>query len=121
MTASGITDYYDPISWALMEMGYTVADPTLPTDAEVAAVPNSLRNKFLALAEYRLLANILGNLAAVDTTVGPRSEKLSQLAEQVKERMKTLEDEYGLAVSALEPGIITYEFAEHQSGSDDDE
>ncbi|NVM23986.1 MAG: hypothetical protein HWN68_19680, partial [Desulfobacterales bacterium] len=100
-------------SEALMEMGYTVADPTLPTDAEVAAVPNSFRREFLARAEYRQLGNILGNLAVVDTTVGPRSEKLSQLAEQARERRKAIEDKYGLSAPLLTTGTITYEFAEH--------
>jgi len=116
MTAVGVTDYKDAIAWALAEMGYTVADPTLPTDAEVAAVPNSLRNRFLALAEYRLLANILGNLAAVDTKLGPRDEKLSQLADYIKDRMESLKDEYGLG-SSSGYGVMTLDIA--QKGDDD--
>jgi len=109
MTASGVTDYYDAISSALMEMGYSVADPTLPTDAEVAAVPNSLRGRFLDLAEMRLLENILGNLVVVDTDVGPVSEKLGQLAVLVQKRLDALEKKYGGAVGGV--GVIAFNIA----------
>ena len=111
MTKASVTDYYDPISSALMEMGYTVAAPELPTDAEVGAVPASLKGRFLDLAEYRLLGNILGNLVAADTTVGPRSERLSQLAAIIQKRLDAIEKRHGGAV--LGTGTLTYEFAEH--------
>jgi len=68
------------------------------------------------------LANLLGNLDDVDVTVGPRSEKLSQLAVQVQKRLdsveKRLENLYGYGAAALETGVITYEFAEHYTGTE---
>ena len=70
-----------------------------------------------ALAELRTLENLLGNLDDVDTSVGPRDEKLSQLAEQVQKRLdwlaKWVEQLYGHGVAGLTTGTLTYEFAEH--------
>jgi len=112
-----------PIGFGLREAGYTTADITSPTSSEVGDAEDDI-DEVVDLAEYRTLANILGNLDDVDTTVGPRSEKLSQLAAQVQKRLemvqKRLENIYGYGAVALETGVITYEFAEHYTGSDDD-
>ena len=117
-------DLADPIAWGLRVAGYTSADITNPTTAEVAAAEDDI-DEVVDYAELRTMENVLGNLDDVDTTVGPRSESLSQLAEQVQKRLDTLlarvKDTYGYGASPLTTGTITYEFAEHQSGSDDDE
>ena len=114
------TDLADPIGWALRTAGYTTADITNPTTAEVADAEDDI-DQVVDLAEYRGLENILGNLDDVDVTVGPRSEKLSQLATQVQKRLDDVkdrvEDLYGYGAAALEVGVITYEFAEHNTGS----
>ena len=118
------TDLADPIAWALRMAGYTTADITNPTTAEVALALDDI-DEVVDLAELRTLENILGNLDDVDTTVGPRDEKLSQLAAQVQEliALKRARNEglYGHGAPLLDTGTLTYEFAEHQSGSDDDE
>ncbi len=75
------TDLADPIAWALRVSGYTSADITNPTTAEVAAAEDDI-DEVVDYAELRTLENVLGNLDDVDTTVGPRSESLSQLATQ---------------------------------------
>jgi hypothetical protein len=115
------TDLADPIAWALRTAGYTTADITNPTTAEVADAEDDV-DQVVDLAEYRGLENILGNLDDVDVTVGPRSEKLSQLAAQVQKRLDSVkdrvEDLYGYGASALEVGVITYEFAEHATGDE---
>ena len=110
-----------PIGWALREAGYTTADITSPTDAEVNSAEDDI-DEVVDLAELRTLANIVGNLDDVDVTVGPRSEKLSQLAIQVQKRLdsveKRLEKLYGFGASSLGTGVITYEFAEHSTGTE---
>ena len=117
-------DLADPIAWALRVAGYTTADVSDPTTAEVAAAEDDI-DEVLALSELRSMENTLGNLDDVDTAVGPRDEKLSQLAAQLEKMIKfkrvVLEKSYGYGASALTTGTLTYEFVEHQSGSEDDE
>ncbi len=109
-------DLADPIAWALRVAGYTTADVTDPTTAEVAAAEDDI-DEVLALSELRTMENTLGNLDDVDTAVGPRDEKLSQLAAQLAQMIKfkrvVLELSYGYGASALTTGTLTYEFAEH--------
>ena len=109
-------DLGDPIAWALQTSGYSVADITNPTTAEVALALSDIL-EVSALAELRTLENILGNLDDVDTSVGPRDEKLGQLAEQVQKRLdwlaKWVEQLYGHGAAPLTTGTLTYEFAEH--------
>jgi hypothetical protein len=115
------TDLADPIAWALRTVGYTTADITNPTTAEVASAEDDI-DQVVDLAEFRALGSMLTNLDDVDVTVGPRSEKLSQLAAQVQKRLDSvkdrIEDIYGYGASSLETGVITYEFAEHATGSE---
>ena len=117
-------DLADPIGWALRVAGYTTADVSDPTSAEVGSAEDDM-DEVLALSELRTMENTLGNLDDVDTAVGPRDEKLSQLAAQLEKMIKfkrvVLEKSYGYGVSALATGTLTYEFVEHQGGSDDDE
>ena len=117
------TDLASPISWALRQAGYSVADITNPTTAEVALAADDV-DEVLDLTELRTLEDILGSLDDVDVTVGPRREMLSQLSEQVQKRIKSVqtrvEKTYGLGAAPLETGTITYQFAEHYSGSEEE-
>ncbi|MCK5307174.1 MAG: hypothetical protein KAJ73_01050 [Zetaproteobacteria bacterium] len=123
-TADGTnTDLADPIAWALRQAGYTTADITNPTTAEVAAAESDI-DQVQDLSEMRTLENILGGLDDVDISVGPRDEKLSQLAAQAEKKLaainEKLENLYSWSASPLTTGTLTYEFAEHQDGSQDD-
>ena len=123
-TADGTnTDLADPIAWALRQAGYPTADITDPTDAEVAAAESEI-DQVQDLSEMRTLESILGGLDDVDISVGPRDEKLSQLAEQAGNKLKAIQDKvenlYSWSASPLTTGTLTYEFAEHQDGSQDD-
>lgn len=110
-------DLNDPIGWALRRIGLTVITASLVTDADLASVTDAQLDEFLDLAEYRTLESVLGNLAAVDTKLGPRDEKLSQLASQIEKKLtrlaKGLEAEYGYGIGTLSVGVLTYDFAEH--------
>jgi hypothetical protein len=84
-----ITGMYPALSWAARQLGVTTDNYAVISADEMAAVSDG--DDFLDLAEYRLLADILGNLDMVDVTAGPRSEKLSQVAAYIKQRMASLE------------------------------
>lgn len=118
------TDLASPIAWALRQAGYSVADITNPTTAEVALASDDV-DEVLDLTELRTLEDIMGSLDDVDVTVGPRKEMLSQLSDQVQKRIKSVQARvgkaYGFGAAALETGTITYQFAEHYSGSEEDE
>jgi len=77
-------DLNDPIARALLDADYTVANIMSVTSAEVVAVAVGDVMKVVEFARIHLLETILGNLTGVDTTVGPRSERLSQLADRVQ-------------------------------------
>ena len=123
-TADGTnTDLADPIGWALRQAGYPTADITDPTTAEVAAAVGDI-DQVMDLSEMRTLESILGGLDDVDITLGPRDEKLSQLAEQAEKKLVAIQDKiqklYSFSAAALTTGTLTYEFAEHQDGTQDD-
>jgi hypothetical protein len=92
------------LSWAARQLGVSVADYTSITTSEIAATESP--DVFLDLAEYRLLASVLGNLTLVDVQAGPRQEKLSQVAKYIERRMSSLEARGILALA--EPGEYTY-------------
>lgn len=110
-------DFNDPIGRAVRDLGHTVTSRILVADADIAAVTVAEEEEFLDAAELHTLEAILGNLDDVDIRVGPRDEKLSQLAEQVERKIKRLRKKmdllygYGLAVPVA--GYITRDLAEH--------
>lgn len=114
--AGSNADLVDPLGWAIRRMGYTVATFGAVTDADLASVATADIDQLLDLAEYRTLLNISGNIALVDTKVGSREEKLSQLVPQIREliriRWTQLEEEYGVGTPSLEGGVIGLDFME---------
>lgn len=98
-------DLADPIGYALRQCGYSVADVSDPTTAEVAAVDEADIDKVLDIAELRTCENIAGNLDEVDYTLGPQSESLGQLATTLDKRIARLSEallkNYGVGASAL--------------------
>jgi hypothetical protein len=100
-----------PIGYALIDLDYTVSDITSVVDADVAQVTDAKLREFVDVAVLYTLEDILGNLDDVDITVGPRTEKFSQLATQVEHRLalqqKKVEECYGYGASVLEGGYIT--------------
>ena len=113
------TDLNDPIGQALMRLDYTPTDITLIVDADLSSVGTGDYAGLLDIAEWRVLESIAGNLALVDITVGPRSEKLSQLADQVTamaaNKRQQVEDEYGIGGASMTAGILTLDFMQKTS------
>lgn len=111
-------DLNDPIGRAVRYLDHTVDDPTLVDDTDVARVTDSETDEFLDLTELFLLYSILGHLDDVDIAVGPRSEKLSQLAKQVEQLIDRLRRrmamQYGYGLATPVSGCITRKFAEHE-------
>jgi hypothetical protein len=110
-------DLNGPLGRSIRNLGYTVTDITSISDADVAQVTEAQYDEFLDMAELYLLEAILGNLDDVDITVGPRSEKLSQLAGQVERKIARLtahvEDLYDYGLVAPVGGVMTVKMAEH--------
>lgn len=111
------TDCNGPIGKAVRGLDHLVADPVLVTDADVALVTVAETDEFLDGCVLAVLEAVLGNLDDADITVGPRSEKLSQLAAQIERKLKRLqdamEDLYGYGMAVPEVGVITIDIAEH--------
>ena len=109
-------DLNDPFASALRQLGHTVCSAVLLVDADLVSLAAADYNAFFDLAELRTKKNVLGNLTLVDITAGPRSERLGQLAEQLRKDIDALQDaikaDYNIGVGTLEAGIITLDFAE---------
>ena len=103
-------DLNDPIGYGIRQAEGAVGDPSSVTDTDVASVSSANLDIFLDWCEYRLLKNILGNLDDVDITAGPRSEKLSQLAEQAKWRVEEMETSLKRVVA----DTFSLNFVEHR-------
>lgn len=106
-------DLDDPLAWACRGVGGTTSAHNTVTAAELALLSPAKYDDLLALAEYRTLQNILGALNAVDITVGPRSEKLSQHVVQVQGMLDRLESTVSAIATPMTTGCITLDFAEH--------
>ncbi len=102
-------DLAGPIAQALLELGYSVANPANPTTAEVEAVVAADLAALIEFAKIFTLQAIIGNWVKVDVTQGPRSVKYSQTFTFIN----TLKDEltahatlvFGFGAKALEAGI----------------
>jgi len=114
VTTTGVNyDLHDPLAWANRMVGGTSTYASTVEDADLAKVAAADYDDFIDLAEYRTLKNILGNLDDVDITAGPRSEKLSQLADHVQKMVEARQpfvDGFSRSPTA---GYISMAFAEH--------
>ena len=113
-TVPNNVDLVDPIVFALLCIDIIPADPTTLTDSDVSGVADTDLSKLLDLAEMRLLENIVGNLALVDITVGPRKEALNQLVDQAEKAIARLSNRiasmYGFGVGSLNAGTVSLDF-----------
>lgn len=126
MTAAGLDgitqdgandDLNDTLGVALRTIGLSVGDISRVLDSDLSSVTDDDIDKFLDVAEFRLLQTIIGNLDDVDIEAGPFTAKYSQLARQLERRMSRLQDkllvEYGIGGAILEIGVINMNFAMH--------
>jgi hypothetical protein len=117
-TVSGSNlDFNDPLGRAVRALGYVVTSAVLVTDADVAQVTTAQEDEFFDYVTLFTLRTILTNLDDVEIRVGPRSEKLNQLAEQVERAIKllqeTMTEDYSYGYATPVPGVITRDIAEH--------
>lgn len=116
------TDLNDPIASAIRELGGVVANPALVTDVDIASVvTDPLLTKYLDLATLFLIISIRGNLAVVDFTAGPFSEKLSQLAKQLLDDIKYFKDIYLVDIPEAQAGMITLNLSTHGDDTQQDD
>lgn len=108
-------DLLDPVLFALLCMDILPGDPLALTDADLAPIGLTNIQELLDLSELRLLENVVGNLALVDISVGPRKENLSQMVEQTEKaiaRLNTkIQNVYGLGIATIEGGVMSLDFA----------
>jgi hypothetical protein len=101
----------DPIAWALRGIGLPLADPSSPSDLEVAAVPDGSFDEVLDRAELRVLLNVVGNWTAVTEQAGTDRQEWSKLLDQLWKRVQTLREDYPSSVAgALVGGTIGLDF-----------
>lgn len=104
-------NFSDPISWSLMELGLSApANITEPEDSDISQVPETDYNFYLALCEWRMCKNILGNLDDTDEKIGPTGIWNSQFAKQMMGYLENLErrlsNEYGWGPTMLSTGTL---------------
>lgn len=108
-------DFNDPLGWAIVQAGGSVAARNLVTTADLATADD---DAVLDLAELRVLESIAGNLALVDVTFGPHKESLGQLGTRLElliaRKRKQVARDHGVGASALEAGVITLGFAQQR-------
>ena len=106
-----------PICKAIRYLGCPVGSVVLITDADVAQVTEAQTTEFIDLLVLFTMETLMGWLVDTDITVGPRSEKLSQLSNQVERKIKVLRDRmgsiYGYGLPAIVPSVITLSLADH--------
>lgn len=110
----------DSFSWAFSQIGVIpLSSPVADDDFTRVTVDDT--NKFLDLAELRTMENIIGNLALVDISVGPRREALSQLSTRAEAVVSRLEQKiaklYGVGYGSLSSGVIEMDFQEKWTGA----
>ena len=125
MTAAGMVvtvagsnaNLNDPIGYAVRMCDGTVTDYATVANADILTVDPTDYDKLLDIAELRLLDSIATNLDDVDLTVGPRSEKLNQLAQNLQAIMlrkaDRVEKSYGIGAPLVGTGAIILDFADH--------
>lgn len=111
------TDLNDALGYAVRQIGGTVSDPGLVTNADVGTIADTDTDKLFDYAEFRQMESILtAARRLVSISVGPRSEQFGQIASglgaDIDRKRSYLEKEYGLGVTTLEGGVISLRFAE---------
>lgn len=104
-------NFADPLAWALTELNLNApTDVTNPEDTDVAQVASGNLYKYVALAEWRLLMNIIGNLDDTDEKLGPTGMWNSQFAKQMQAHLEKVENHlmgtYGWGPPSLSTGTI---------------
>ncbi len=106
-------DMNDPIGYALRMVGLDVADITAVSNSDIGQMGSDVLDQFLDIAELRLLQNCLQNYDAVNITVGPRTEALSDirsgLEKSIERKHQYNVEKYG-AGATLAGGAISLDF-----------
>ena len=125
MTAAGMVvtiagsnaNLNDPIGYAVRMCDGTVVNYTSVSDTDVATVSSADYDKLLDIAELRTLDSVVSNLDDVDIMVGPRSERLSQLALNANaildRKAVRIEKLYGIGSPLVGTGAVVLDFADH--------
>jgi len=115
-TPTGFPDMNSPIAYAIRQCGGTVSNISSVADSDLATVDTEDIDRLIDFAEYRLLINIKGRWAKVDTRSGPFSQSLSQFADQLDKDIAAMKaniaEQYGAIGATLQAGVIDLAFME---------
>lgn len=118
-------DLVDPVGTSIRNLGDTVTTITDIVDADLAGIVEADYDELFDVAELRALQNAHSAATTlIDTKLGPRDEKLSNmantLAKLIEMKQKQVEELYGYGLQSLEVGINSLDFAEHNEDSVDE-
>lgn len=117
-------DLSDPIASALLQLGYSVADITNVSDADLSPVTVADQPKLLALAELRTLETIAqawtggGKVAGLGFQVDD-SAFGAQLEKAIARLQKTLLTQYGIGIVSAAPYVGGISIADKQTQEQD--
>lgn len=116
VTVGAIASLADPIGEALRSLAVYAADPTDPTDDDLAVVESTDFGQLVDVAELRLLESCLGNWDRWDETAGADSQAQGKLGELLQKRIDELRKKllalYGYGDRAFGVGVLGLDFQE---------
>ena len=119
-------DLNDPVGTSIRNLGGSVTTITNVIDADLAGIAAADYDQLLDVAELRVLQSAHSAATTlIDTKIGPRDEKLSNmantLAKRIEQAQEQVEDLYGYGLRPLESGLLELDFAEHDQDNIDSE
>ena len=119
-------DLVDPVVASIRNLGGSVTTITDVVDADLASIGESDYDELFDVAELRALQSAHSAATTlIDTKIGPRDEKLSNmantLAKRIEQAQEQVEDLYGYGLRPLESGLLELDFAEHDQDNIDSE
>lgn len=118
-------DLVDPVGTSIRNLGGSVTTITDVVDADLAGIAESDYGQLLDVAELRALQSAHSAATTlIDTKVGPRDEKLSNiantLAKLIDQAQEQTEELYGYGLRPLDSGLLELDFAEHDQDNVDE-
>jgi hypothetical protein len=111
-------DLVDPMGYAIRQAGGSVTTITNIVDADLTGFAETEYDQLFDTAELRVLQNCYSVATTlIDTEIGPRDEKWSNLAARLEKlidaKQKAVDKQYNLALPTMSTGSIDLNFQQH--------
>lgn len=94
-TATGSNpDLNGPIAFAMLALGFTPADPTAVSDADVGMVPTSLFSTFCQLVQYFALKKAINSLVMPNEMAQDRKQDWNEMVRRFQAMLDSLQAQY---------------------------